>query len=201
MGGSRIAAAAARSPAVFHALRAALDPGQPARVRAFLAGDPHARLLELGCGIGANRPVTDRPYAGLDLDPGYVAYATRRFGAADARFAAGDLLRPVDPGLGPFDLVALLNVIHHLEDDEVRTALRHARAAGAARALVVDVALERTGFLFRHLFGPLDRGARFRTTDDIRTLLESAGLRIDRADGWSTGPGIWPRAACLGTFG
>lgn len=197
---ARIIAAAARSPALFHALRAALDPGQAGKLRAFLRDVPHQSLLELGCGIGANRAITDRPYAGLDLDPAYVAYAARRFGSTTARFRVGDLLVPLDPALGPFDLIALLNVVHHLSDDEVRRALGHARAAGAARALVVDVAAERTGFLFRRVFGPLDRGASFRTTDQLRALLASAGLVIERDAGWSTGPGIWPRIAFLGRF-
>lgn len=194
----RLSSTLARSPALFHVLRTALDPGQPGKLREFLAGIDHAALFEPGCGIGANRGITDRPYTGLDRDPVYVAYAMHRFGSPAARFVTGDLLRPLDPALGPFDLVALLNVVHHLSDDDVRLALGHIRAAEARRVLVVDVALERTGLLFRKIFGPLDRGAHFRTTDGLRILLTSAGLAVEREDSWSTGPGIWPRAAFLG---
>ena len=188
----------AKSPALFHGLRSALDPGQPARVAAFLAGVSHRAVLELGCGIGANAAITAAPYTGLDLDPAYTAYAARRFGGSHRRFVTGDLLAPPDPRLGPFDLVALLNVLHHLSDPEVRTAVGHARAAGAKQVLVVDVAMERAGVLFHRVFAPLDRGAHFRTTDELRRLLEAAGVTLEREDGWSTGWGIWPRAAFLG---
>ncbi len=177
-----------------------LDPGQPGRLRAFLRETPHAALHELGCGIGANCGMTDAPCTGIDLDPAYVAYASRRFGSDRRRFVTGDLRAPLDGVPGPWDLVALLNVAHHLTDDEVRDALRHARAAGARRVLVVDVALERTGVLFRRIFGPLDRGSAFRTTAQLRALLTGAGVTVEREDGWSTGPGIWPRAAFIGRF-
>lgn len=183
-------------PWVFHSFRGVIDPGQVPRLRAILARVPHESLLDVGCGIGSHCGMTDAAYTGVDLAPSYVAYARRRYGGPRRRFETGDALA-LDPALGHHDVAALVNFIHHFDDDRVRRCLTALAAVTPRRLLVVDVALERTGALFRRVLGPLDRGAHFRTQPAQRALLEGAGWRVEREDGYVTGLRLYPHSVLV----
>jgi SAM-dependent methyltransferase len=170
-------------PWLFRVVRQILDPGQQRPVRDFLAQVPHRSVLELGCGLGTMSGITDRPYMGLDLVPQYVDYAQRHFGSPTKRFAVGNAL-DLDPGLGDFDVVALLSFIHHFSDDEVDRILRGLRAVSPAYVLVLDLAPERAGWVFNRVLGPLDRGAHLRPQSAQRALLEAAGCRVELESGF-----------------
>jgi len=181
------------TPWVFKSLRNVIDPGQVGCLRRMLARVPHRSLLDLGCGIGSLCGMTDADYTGLDNTPSYIAYAQRHYGGPTRRFVVGDAFR-LDGGLGARDAVSLINVIHHFSDEEVRRLLAGLATVAPARVLLVDVALERAGWLFRRIFGPLDRGAHFRTTAAQRALLESAGYAVEWEDGYVTGARIYPHS-------
>jgi SAM-dependent methyltransferase len=86
------------------------------------------RIVELGCGTGGNLPALARlgRVTGVEPDPGAAEVARRKGGAE----VLVDRL-PECPALpdSAFDVVALFDVIEHIEDD--RGALR--RAAGLLR--------------------------------------------------------------------
>ena len=75
-----------------------------------------ARILEIGCGTGHNLPMLARfgTVDALEIDPAARAIAGERLGRP-----VGDAPLPELPGVarGAYDLVAVLDVVEHIEDD------------------------------------------------------------------------------------
>lgn len=102
-------------------------------------GTPGGRVLDVGCGTGfLLENLAGRGYSGvgIDLSPESVALAQERLeriGAADRLQAqVGSAYEPPE---GPFDLIALTDVLEHLEDP--RACLRALRAQMAPGGLLV----------------------------------------------------------------
>jgi SAM-dependent methyltransferase len=102
-------------------------------------GTPGGRVLDVGCGTGfLLEALAGRGYSviGVDLSPESVALAQERLeriGAADRLEArVGSAYEPPE---GPFDLIALTDVLEHLEDP--RACLRALRAVMAPDGLLV----------------------------------------------------------------
>jgi len=100
---------------------------------------PGARALDVGCGTGfLLEALAGRGFSGIgvDLSPESVALARERLeriGAADRLEArVGSAYEPPE---GPFDLIALTDVLEHLEDP--RACLRALRERLAPGGLVV----------------------------------------------------------------
>lgn len=91
---------------------------------------PGLRLLDVGCGpadVLAYLPA-DVAYLGIDLHPPYLAAAARRHPARAFREVRVEALDD-----GPYDLVLLAGVLHHLDDDEARAMARECRRLLAPR--------------------------------------------------------------------
>jgi SAM-dependent methyltransferase len=75
-----------------------------------------ARILEIGCGTGHNLPMlsTFGEVDAIEIDPAARAIASERLGRP-----VGDAPLPELPGVarGSYDLVAVLDVVEHIEDD------------------------------------------------------------------------------------
>ena len=75
-----------------------------------------ARILEIGCGTGHNLPMLARFGAvdAIEIDPAARDIASERLGKP-----VGDVPLPDLPGVarGAYDLVAVLDVVEHIEDD------------------------------------------------------------------------------------
>ncbi|HVF92792.1 MAG TPA: class I SAM-dependent methyltransferase [Sphingomonas sp.] len=75
-----------------------------------------ARILEIGCGTGHNLPMLARfgDVEAIEIDPAARAIAGERLGRA-----IGDAPLPALPGIerGAYDLIAVLDVVEHIEDD------------------------------------------------------------------------------------
>ncbi|HVI98254.1 MAG TPA: class I SAM-dependent methyltransferase [Sphingomonas sp.] len=81
------------------------------------AGLPeHARILEIGCGTGHNLPMLARfgEVDAIEIDAAARAIAAERLGKP-----VGDAPLPTLPGVprGGYDLIAVLDVVEHIEDD------------------------------------------------------------------------------------
>jgi SAM-dependent methyltransferase len=90
-----------------------------------------ARILEIGCGTGHNLPMLGRfgQVDGIEIDEEARAIASARLGRP-----VGLAPLPELPGVadGSYDLVALLDVIEHVEDDEaaLRSVARKLKPSG-----------------------------------------------------------------------
>ncbi len=75
-----------------------------------------ARILEIGCGTGHNLPMLAQfgHVDAIEIDPAARAIAAERLGRP-----IGDAPLPALPGVprGSYDLVAVLDVVEHIEDD------------------------------------------------------------------------------------
>ena len=75
-----------------------------------------ARILEIGCGTGHNLPMLARFGAvdAIEIDPAARGIASQRLGKP-----VGDAPLPALPGIerGAYDLIAVLDVVEHIEDD------------------------------------------------------------------------------------
>ncbi|MBB4152363.1 SAM-dependent methyltransferase [Sphingomonas jinjuensis] len=75
-----------------------------------------ARILEIGCGTGHNLPMLSQFGAveAIEIDPAAREIASERLGRP-----VGDAPLPALPGIerGAYDLVAVLDVVEHIEDD------------------------------------------------------------------------------------
>lgn len=138
------------------------------------------RLLEFGCGsgnvLGALREFGEP--VGMEVHPELAAAA--RAAGLDVRHGAlpDDLVVP--PGWA--EVVLLLDVLEHLEDDA-------AALAAARRALAPDGLLVVTVPAYRWLWSAHDvaLGHRRRyTARTLRRLVEGAGFRVERVSYFST---------------
>jgi SAM-dependent methyltransferase len=75
-----------------------------------------ARILEIGCGTGHNLPMLAHfgQVEAIEIDPAARAIAAERIGRA-----VSDAPLPVLPGVdrAAYDLIAVLDVVEHIEDD------------------------------------------------------------------------------------
>jgi SAM-dependent methyltransferase len=75
-----------------------------------------ARILEIGCGTGHNLPMLAQfgSVEAIEIDPAARHIASERLGRA-----VGDAPLPDLPGVarGSYDMVAVLDVVEHIEDD------------------------------------------------------------------------------------
>lgn len=83
--------------------------------------DDGGHVLDLGCGFGDYAPFfAERcAYVGIDHNADYIATARRLNASFPATFFVADVTDSVVKELGPYDLVMLSGVLHHLEDDVV----------------------------------------------------------------------------------
>jgi len=181
------------APWAFGVVQSLTDPGRIVPLRRALDLIPHESVLDLGCGIGDLCGMTGAAYTGVDRSRAYVDHARRRFAAPGRRFEIGDAVA-LDGALGHHDVVAIVDVLHHLSDDEARRCLAGLSVVTPRRLLLVETALERTGALFRRLIVPVDRGRHFRTSAVLRTMLEEAGWRLERECHHASVGGFIPRA-------
>jgi SAM-dependent methyltransferase len=134
-----------------------------------------ARILEIGCGTGHNFEML-RSFGRLDaieLDAEARALASSRLG-----HAVGDAALPELAGIadGAYDLVALLDVLEHVDGDEAALASIAAKLAPGGRILVTVPA-------YPWMWSAHDvahHHKRRYTRRALRAAIEAAGLRAER---------------------
>ncbi len=136
--------------------------------------DRRPRILDVGCGTGANLLMLSKygDAEGVDVSEDALAFCRER-GLANVKLGAAEEL-PYDDGT--FDLVTALDVVEHLDDDlaglrEMRRVLR----PGGRVLLFVPT--------FMFLWGLQDDVSHHRRRyrmPELRHVLEQAGFEIER---------------------
>ena len=136
--------------------------------------DRRPRILDVGCGTGANLLMLSQygDAEGVDLSEDAIAFCRER-GLQQVKLGAGEAL-PYDDGT--FDLVTALDVVEHMDDDlaglrEMRRVLR----PGGRVLLFVPT--------FMFLWGLQDDVSNHRRRyrlPELRRVLAQAGFEVER---------------------
>jgi SAM-dependent methyltransferase len=136
--------------------------------------DRRARILDVGCGTGANLLMLSQfgDAEGVDLSEDALAFCRER-GLEKVKLGAAEKL-PYDDGT--FDLVTALDVVEHLDDDlaGLREMQRVLRPGGRVLLFVPT---------FMFLWGLQDDVSNHRRRyrlPELRRVLEQAGFEIER---------------------
>lgn len=155
----------ARFPILYRAWQA---PLQMQKVKPLLEDPSYyeaRRILDVGCGPGTNTGLfRGRSYLGVDNSEQMIADARQRFGDC---FEVGDVIQGSFVKQGPFDLILMNSLFHHLNDAEVSTTLEHVRSALAPQGVVhiFDLVIPEKRGLPR-FFASIDRGRFARSLSD-----------------------------------
>ena len=88
-------------------------------VHGYIALQPGARILEIGCGPGTIVPyLPPSEYLGFDISPEYIEQARKKF--PRARFVCQRVGQFSLEEHGTFDAVLALGIVHHLDEEEAQ---------------------------------------------------------------------------------
>jgi len=132
---------------------------------------PGAAVLDLGCGAGEVMPLLDAgEYIGVDVNPAHIAAAKHKYPEAD--FRTSDAISFVETVDKTFDLITMIGLLHHLDDDKVRRVMRGAKRILKPNGKVVafDVGFEPRQNPIAYVLAKLDSGRNVRTLDGFLDL-------------------------------
>lgn len=134
-----------------------------------------ARILEIGCGTGHNVPML-RAFGAVDaveLDDDARGVASDRLGMAVTKAAL-----PALDGLAPgsYDLIALLDVIEHVEQDHDGLASIRERLRPGGKILITVPAHQ----WMWSAHDRLNHHYRRYSAKALRVLVEGAGLKVEK---------------------
>ena len=149
-----------------------------------LAGNPS--VLDVGCGIGSYARITEGRYVGVDLDEAYIAYARKRHRRPNQSFECMDA-GALEATNETFDLVLVIDLLHHLPDDRASRLLEVAGRLTTGRVLCLEPISDQPKALARWI-RDRDRGEHMRSRVELQDVLERAPLTILRQQDLPIGP-------------
>jgi SAM-dependent methyltransferase len=135
---------------------------------------PDARILEIGCGTGHNLQMLARFGAveGIELDDAARAVAEKRVGKPIGASPLPDLIGV--PELA-YDMVAVLDVIEHVEED-VRSLQSIATKLRAGGKILITVPAHQWMWSAHDV---VNHHKRRYSAKSLRRLIDQAGLRVE----------------------
>lgn len=136
------------------------------------------RILDLGCGPGTNSSLFQgKDYLGVDCDKRMIQKASAIHGN---KFLLGDVTQGEFVNKGPFDLVLVNSILHHLDDESVRATLAYVKKSLAplGRVYLFDLVLPNRRGLPR-FFAQIDRGHYPRVLSQWQIVFQEFFSEID----------------------
>jgi SAM-dependent methyltransferase len=134
---------------------------------------PGDKVIDIGCGPAqALQSLPDVEYLGFDVNPDYIAFATRTYGDRGT-FVVGDT-RSLggDSRFKDADIVIAVSVLHHLDDEEAVDCFHFAHNAlkRGGRLICHDACWIPNQGAFSKCIMSHDRGRNIRTEQQYRQL-------------------------------
>lgn len=145
-------------------------------IRGWSAIGPEDSVLEIGCGIGHYSSLPCRSYLGIDSSSKYIAYAASRPRRKDVEFRTTTSTDLVQSGRR-FDVVLMVDFLHHLSDAECLSVLRDSRLLAKGRVILFEPVKNQDNPLGQWLIDG-DRGRFMRPESAILKLLADASLSV-----------------------
>lgn len=172
-----------KRPAVYDAFQSLVGANNSRRmfVEEFVAPLAGSRVLEVGCGPGANCkwiPPTVA-YVGTDISPEYVSHAQAAYGDR-AEFHTCPVGKLATLNVGSFAAVIAVNLLHHLADGEVFDLCDEVKPLldDGGVLITADPCITPQQSKLERRITLLDRGKHVRSPDDYADLVRQ---RFDHA--------------------
>lgn len=165
------------NPSVFRALKTLLLPrGSLERMVAnYFAVEDESAVLDLGCGYGdfAHLFAGRCNYVGIDHNAGYIDVARKTNDGNGASFLVADVADPIVAEHGPYDLVMMSGVLHHLPSADVihLSQLIAPLLSPSGRLVAIEPVFTPNQGLSARMVIAADRGRHVRDEDGYRHLL------------------------------
>ena len=136
------------------------------------------RILDIGCGEGASSSAIAsqvESYVGIDHSEAYISSAKKTNAKhSNARFLVADASDPAVLEMGPFDLVMVSGVLHHLDSPTISEMLNNATRVlnPGGRFVALEPVFTETQGLVARLTIAADRGRFARDREGYERLLE-----------------------------
>lgn len=169
-------------PLVYKTLMSLLGSDRASRryVNAILKVKPGDRILDVGCGPARLLSyLPDVDYTGMDLNPAHIDDARSTHGSR-GRFVVGNAATDIPPEWDRFDIINILALMHHLDDDECRSLLSSLKTilAPGGRIVTLDCVWLPNQRLVAKFLNQRDSGLCIRTPDAYLRLFDGLGFDV-----------------------
>lgn len=128
------------------------------------------RVFDLGCGTGnLLNFFKPRSYLGWDVNGNYINYASNKYKNSDYKFYKRDIVIANLPNRH-FDYTIVVNVLHHLEDEDVNLLFRKLRKWNKTNSLLIIESNPR-GTIGK-ILEKFDAGSNFREFSELKKILQ-----------------------------
>jgi SAM-dependent methyltransferase len=152
-------------------------------LKRYLSVPQGSRVLDLGCGYGDAAPFfSDHcDYVGIDHNKSYIEVARKLNATTSAIFINGDVSDSEVKAHGPFDLVMMYGVLHHLPSATVveLAALAKNVLKDDGRFVAIEPVFDPNQRLLARLTIAADRGRYVRDEDGYRAILSASFSHLD----------------------
>jgi SAM-dependent methyltransferase len=151
-------------------------------VNEFLSTNHNSKILDLGCGYGEISQYFPNScsYLGVDLNASYIDYAQQKHKQNNTEFMVGDISDFDVANRGPFDLVFLKGVLHHLPSDQIKKLVESSRAlvSESGRLVAIEPVFDPDQSLIARLVIAADRGRYVRDVEGYESLLRVGFMKV-----------------------
>jgi SAM-dependent methyltransferase len=151
-------------------------------VNEYLSTNQNSRILDLGCGYGEISQFfpSSCSYLGVDLNASYIDYALRKRKRDNTEFIVGDVSDIELRKRGPFDLVFLTGVLHHLSADQIKQLVSSSRelVSESGRFVAIEPVFTPDQGLIARLIIAADRGRYVRDVEGYESLLRFGFMKV-----------------------
>ena len=125
-------------------------------------------VLDIGCGTGQHSEITTGRYLGVDLDARYIEFAKKRHPGKE--FLCRDVSQLQLDG-EPFDVALMVDIIHHLSDEQARKLLADLARLTAKRVYFFEPVTQSPRNVVGRLLTAADRGHFIRPRGQLLDLI------------------------------